>query len=43
MAAGFIDFEITWSANIFEGAARPRREVAEFGTRGVNFRARKPA
>ena len=43
MAAGFTDFEIAWRANIFEGAARPRREVAEFGTRGVNFRARKPA
>ncbi|HSJ44190.1 MAG TPA: hypothetical protein VK923_05860 [Euzebyales bacterium] len=43
MAAGFEDFEITWNANIFERAARPRREVAEFGTRGVNFRARKPA
>ncbi|MFO7549205.1 MAG: hypothetical protein R6X29_10100 [Acidimicrobiia bacterium] len=43
MAAGFEDFEITWSENIFEGAARPRPEVVEFGTRGVNFRARKPA
>jgi hypothetical protein len=43
VATGFTGFEITWSANIFEGAARPRREVAEFGTHGVNFRARKPA
>jgi len=42
VAAGFTDFEITWSANIFESAARPRREVTEFGTRGVNFQARKP-
>lgn len=42
MAAGFEGFELTWKENVFEGAARPRREVAEFGTRGVNFRARKP-
>jgi len=41
VAAGFTDFEITWSANIFENAARPRKEVEVFGTRGVNFRARK--
>lgn len=42
MAAGFEGFEITWSENVFEGAARPRPEVEAFGTRGVNFRARKP-
>jgi hypothetical protein len=42
VAAGFEGFELTWKENVFEGAARPRREVAEFGTRGVNFRARKP-
>ena len=42
MAAGFQGFEITWKKNVFEGAAEPRREVAAFGTRGVNFRAVKP-
>lgn len=42
MAAGFEEFEITRSENVFEGALRPRQEVEEFGTRGVNFRARKP-
>lgn len=43
MAAGFEGFELTWKKDVFEGAARPRPEVAEFGARGVNFRARKPA
>ena len=42
MAAGFEDFEVTWKKNVFEGAANPRKEVAFFGTKGVNFRARKP-
>jgi hypothetical protein len=42
VAAGFEDFEITRSENVFEGAARPRKEVEFFGTRGVNFWARKP-
>jgi hypothetical protein len=42
VAAGFTDFEITWSANVFTGAARPSPQVEEFGTCGVNFRARKP-
>lgn len=42
MAAGFEEFEVTWKKNVFEGAAVPRKEVAHFGTRGVNFRARKP-
>ena len=42
MAAGFEDFEITWSEDVFEGAARPSEDIAKFGTRGVNFRARKP-
>ena len=39
--AGFEDFEITRSEDVFEGAPRPRQEIADFGTRGVNFRARK--
>ncbi len=42
MAAGFQGFDVTWRKNIFEGAARPRKEVAHFGTRGVNFKAVKP-
>ncbi len=42
MAAGFERFEVTWRKNVFDGAARPRREVANFGTRGVNFLAYKP-
>jgi hypothetical protein len=42
VAAGFKDFEITRSEDVFEGAPRPRQEIADFGTRGVNFRARKP-
>lgn len=42
MAAGFEGFEVTWRKDVFEGAARPRKEVAYFGTRGVNFTAYKP-
>lgn len=42
MAAGFEGFEITWTKNVFEGAAVPRKEVAAFGTQGINFRAHKP-
>ncbi len=42
MAAGFEGFEITWKKNVFEGAAEPSKEVAYFGTQGVNFRAHKP-
>lgn len=42
MAAGFGGFEVTWRKDVFDGAARPRKEVAYFGTRGVNFRAFKP-
>ncbi len=42
VAAGFEGFEITWKKNVFEGAARPRKEVAAFGTQGVNFQAYKP-
>jgi hypothetical protein len=42
VATGFEGFEITWKKNVFEGAAVPRKEVAYFGTRGVNFRAHKP-
>jgi hypothetical protein len=42
MVAGFEEFDSTWSEDVFKGAARPRNEIADFGTRGVNFRARKP-
>ena len=42
MAAGFEGFEVTWKKDVFEGAARPSKEVAYFGTCGVNFRAYKP-
>ena len=42
MAAGFIDFEITWQADVFSGAPQAS-SAAEFGTQGINFRARKTA
>ena len=42
MAAGFIDFEITWQADVFSGAPQAS-SAAEFGTQGINFRARKAA
>ncbi|HEX9036832.1 MAG TPA: hypothetical protein VF808_07555 [Ktedonobacterales bacterium] len=41
MAAGFIDFEVTWSADVFDGAPQAS-SAAAYGTLGVNFRARKP-
>jgi hypothetical protein len=39
-AAGFIEFEITWRAAVYEGAPQAS-SAAQFGTKGVNFRARK--
>jgi hypothetical protein len=42
VAAGFVDFEITWQADIFSGAPQAS-SAAEFGTQGINFRARKAA
>jgi putative SOS response-associated peptidase YedK len=40
VAAGFVDFEITWRKDVFSDA--PQAGSAEkFGTLGVNFRARK--
>jgi len=39
--AGFVDFEITWRADVFSGAPQSS-SAAEFGTVGINFRARKP-
>jgi hypothetical protein len=39
--AGFVDFEITWQADVFSGAPQSS-SAAEFETVGINFRARKP-
>jgi hypothetical protein len=41
VAAGFVDFEITWQADVFS-AAPQESSAAAFGTQGINFRARKP-
>ena len=38
--AGFVDFEITWRADVFSGAPQ-EGSAANFGTMGINFRARK--
>lgn len=42
MAAGFVDFEITWRKAVFDGAPQ-ESSAANFGTVGINFRARRPA
>ena len=39
--AGFVDFEITWRKDIFSGAPQ-EGSAANFGTKGINFRARLP-
>jgi hypothetical protein len=39
-AAGFGEFEITWRDAVFEGAPQ-QSSAAEFGTVGINFRARR--
>jgi len=40
VTAGFVGFEITWRKDVFGGA--PQAGSAEnFGTLGINFRARK--
>ena len=41
MAAGFVAFEITSRADVFGGAPQAS-SAAQFGTIGINFRARKP-
>ena len=41
MAAGFVDFEITWRKDVFSGAPQ-EGSAANFGTLGINFRARLP-
>ncbi len=38
--AGFVDFEITWRADVFSGAPQ-ESSAANFGAVGINFRARK--
>lgn len=38
--AGFVDFAITWRADVFGGAPQ-ESSAANFGTVGINFRARK--
>jgi hypothetical protein len=42
VSAGFVDFEITWRAEVFAGAPQSNA-AAKFGTVGINFRARKAA
>jgi len=37
-AAGFRDFQITWRAEVFDGAPQAS-SAANFGTKGINFRA----
>lgn len=41
MAAGFIDFEIAWSGDVFAGAPQAS-SAAAYGTLGINFFAREP-
>jgi hypothetical protein len=40
VAAGFVGFEITWRKDVFSGAPQAS-SAANFGTLGINFRARK--
>jgi hypothetical protein len=40
VAAGFVDFEITWRGDIYSGAVQSS-SAAKYGTLGVNFSARK--
>jgi hypothetical protein len=42
VAAGFVGFEITWRKDVFSGAPQAG-SAANFGTLGINFRARKAA
>jgi hypothetical protein len=39
--AGFVDFRITWRADVFSGAPQ-ESSAGKFGTVGINFTARKP-
>lgn len=38
--AGFVNFEITWREDVFRGAPQDS-SAGDFGTIGINFRARK--
>jgi tRNA 2-thiouridine synthesizing protein A len=40
VAASFVGFEITWQADVFSDAPQAS-SAADFGTLGINFRARK--
>ena len=40
--AGFVDFEITWRADIFSGAPQ-ESSASDYGTLGIDFKARKPS
>jgi hypothetical protein len=40
VAAGFVGFEITWRKDVFSGAPQAG-SAANYGTLGINFRARK--
>ena len=40
VAAGFVDFEITWRGDVYGGAPQSS-SAAKYGTLGINFRARK--
>ena len=40
MTAGFVGFEITWRKDVFSGAPQAG-SAANYGTLGINFRARK--
>ena len=40
VAAGFVDFEITWRGDVYKDAPQSS-SAAKFGTIGINFRARK--
>jgi hypothetical protein len=42
VAAGFVEFAITWRADVFGGAPQSS-SAANFGTLGITFRARKPS
>ncbi|KJU86663.1 type 12 methyltransferase [Candidatus Magnetobacterium bavaricum] len=41
VGAGFMDFQVTWRADVFSGAPQ-QSEAALFGTMGINFYAYKP-
>ena len=40
VGAGFVDFEITWRGDVYNGAVQSS-SAAKYGTLGINFGARK--